>query len=943
MTIDFTRIRAEYRLSEIAAKSIKLDRDGDEFRGLCPFHQEKTPSFTINDAKRFYHCFGCGAHGDVIDFVADIYQRSTVDAVKMLTGETFEKAKPRKLLSEPAAGDDVYHNQKPGEGVAELPVAGRPIRLFNKKRSTFVTHTPSLVHPYRSASGELLGCVIRLDLDDGQKITPQIRWGYVSPKVPGMWVYWPFDVPRPLYVLKPDKSASDQVLVVEGEKAADAAYRVIGDMAVVTWPGGVNAVSKAAWARLKGKRLVLWPDNDAPGIAAMAGHRGKTGLWIDGVADLALRAGATSVKIVEPDASKSKGWDAADAEAEGWDRKKLLTWAAGRAKPFVAQATPSSESEPVSTPAVSGKASGRSSDKAPTSPAVPKSAAPAPDFPFDCVGYNEDASRYFIRARDTQAVMSFTAPQLATASGLLSLYSNEAFWENDFPAKGKSSIDVTQAATAIMAECKKSGMFQVARMRGLGAWLDEGRTIINIGSNALVDGTPTRLSDIVSRNVYLRRDEIEVGAAQPATLAQAQQLLRICGALNWEETLSGRLLAGWIVSAAVCGVLTWRPHIWITGAAGSGKSSVIEHIMKPMLGELAVICDGHTTEAGIRQKLRNDARALFVDEFESRPNEVGDRVQSVLDLLRGASSGVQIVKGSASGEPITFVIRTQACLSSINPGVREKADEDRVSKLTLLRNERPDAQAQWAELQAKIVKTITPQYAAAMFSRTVAMIDVFRKNVEVFRFVGTRVLGSQRHGDQIAPMCAGAWLCYSDDPVTEERAEAWVREKSWDAHTSVSTEEDWVSLLNHLSNCQLGIAYRGGSTRRIPIEELIRWEASNQPMNDKGDVELADMSEVRRQLRVHGIAVHGSTVFVANKNSNLQRLFASTQWFKGWQPTLKRVPGAVLTLPRAFRADGGNTRGIELPLSTFLPSASLSEPTQGYDGSSDTIEETFGD
>lgn len=62
------QIRERLNVSQVIGRNIKLVRKGNEFSGLCPFHHEKTPSFTINDHK-FYHCFGCGAHGDVISYV----------------------------------------------------------------------------------------------------------------------------------------------------------------------------------------------------------------------------------------------------------------------------------------------------------------------------------------------------------------------------------------------------------------------------------------------------------------------------------------------------------------------------------------------------------------------------------------------------------------------------------------------------------------------------------------------------------------------------------------------------------------------------------------------------------------------------------------------------------------------------------------------------------
>lgn len=79
-------IRARVPLSDIVGKRLRLQRAGHEFKGCCPFHKEKTPSFTLNDQKGFYHCFGCGAHGDVINFLMEHDRQSFPEAVETLAG-----------------------------------------------------------------------------------------------------------------------------------------------------------------------------------------------------------------------------------------------------------------------------------------------------------------------------------------------------------------------------------------------------------------------------------------------------------------------------------------------------------------------------------------------------------------------------------------------------------------------------------------------------------------------------------------------------------------------------------------------------------------------------------------------------------------------------------------------------------------------------------------
>lgn len=80
-------LRDRLALSDIIRGKVKLTQKGKEFTGLCPFHNEKTPSFTVNDEKGFYHCFGCGAHGDIIKFIMDSEKMPFMEAIEYLAGK----------------------------------------------------------------------------------------------------------------------------------------------------------------------------------------------------------------------------------------------------------------------------------------------------------------------------------------------------------------------------------------------------------------------------------------------------------------------------------------------------------------------------------------------------------------------------------------------------------------------------------------------------------------------------------------------------------------------------------------------------------------------------------------------------------------------------------------------------------------------------------------
>ena len=81
------RLKAYISISDLVSKQVKLTKKGKDYFGRCPFHSEQTPSFSVNNAKRFYHCFGCGASGDIIDFVEKTRNLDFQESVKYLAKE----------------------------------------------------------------------------------------------------------------------------------------------------------------------------------------------------------------------------------------------------------------------------------------------------------------------------------------------------------------------------------------------------------------------------------------------------------------------------------------------------------------------------------------------------------------------------------------------------------------------------------------------------------------------------------------------------------------------------------------------------------------------------------------------------------------------------------------------------------------------------------------
>ena len=158
---------------------------------------------------------------------------------------------------------------------------------------------------YEDAQGRTLAYAVRFDLKDGKAVLPLCYGQYGSNRPQWHWKALP--EPRPLYGLPRLAAMPDApVLMVEGEKTADAAHVYFPHHAALTWSSGAKAVGKADFSPLQGRAVIIWPDNDEPGFIAA--------LELAGI--LANRA--RSVVIVQPPDTLSDGLDLADQTTAGF-------------------------------------------------------------------------------------------------------------------------------------------------------------------------------------------------------------------------------------------------------------------------------------------------------------------------------------------------------------------------------------------------------------------------------------------------------------------------------------------------------------------------------------------------------------------------------------------------------------------------------------------------
>lgn len=690
----------------------------------------------------------------------------------------------------------------------------------------------------------LAGWVLRWDTPEGKTIR-QATWRRHVETGELAWRWQAMDAPRPLY--RPEVTR-DVCVIVEGEKAADHLRSL--RVEAVSWPGGANAWKQADWSSLAVKRAIMWPDADAPGLGAM-----------EGIAAI-LRAAGVSLRWVDV-SDLPDGHDAADVAPD----EALARLRAARPEELTAT--------------------------------VPQAVAPAADtWPFRCLGYR--GNRYYFLESRGQQVVDYGPREVLSPGSLLVLAPIE-WWDSLF--KGRSGVDWTAAGSAIVARCMEAGYYGPHRERGRGIWRDEGRIVYHRGSEAIVDGQPTRLVALRSKYAYAIGDELPGIASAPLTDDEAARwVLGTASMFSWKQAAYGPLLAGWVATAIVCGALRWRPHVWLTGAAGSGKTTILNHYVGGLLGGLALLAQGASSEAGIRQALGTDARPVVFDESESQSESEQKRIAAVLATIRQASSETasQVYKGTAGNKAVTYHIRSSFCLGSIQVGLAQQADRERITRLVLASAKAgditPDVAEQtytaWLAARAAWPDDIS----ARLLHRMLRLVPVLLEAVETFTLALVPYTAGRREADQLGALLAGAWCLQASRPPTADEAAASVAAYDWTTVLDGSSETDAERARSAL----LGIITQGEG--RASVADRV--EAVRNPFGHN--------EEHVRVLGWYGLRLlEDGRLFVAHTNENRTNALRQTPWATDLTGLLRQLPG---TTTGQARVNGATTKGVCLAL-----------------------------
>lgn len=526
---------------------------------------------------------------------------------------------------------------------------------------------------------------------------------------------------------------------------------------------------------------------------------------------------------------------------------------------------------------------------------------------FTILGY--DRGDYFIFVHAKKQIMECTRGSFSI-TGLIEL-ADLQFWETHFPAKS-GGVNANAAANFIIHTSHRRGIYDRARVRAGGAWVDKGRHVFHHGDHLSVDGVMTDVTDIRSHYVYEQTLPLPPPSDTPLSDVDGKRLFDIASSLRWQRDSSAALLAGWTFLSPICGALKWRPHVWLTGPAGNGKSTILQRFVYPLLGKHACkYAQGNSTESGVRQALGSTSVPVLLDEAEKNDERETQRVENMMSLIRQSSSesDAKTLKGTISGDGQSFYVRSMFALASIYVGMSRKADTDRLSVLTLkpLHGD-PTAPAHWEGVKEQLhwIERDT-DLRGRMLRRVIDNMPTILQNIEVFTKAGAAKFGSQRAGDQYGTLAAGAWSLQHSGLVTERQARDWLDRFDWTEHADVAEADDSESALDALMGSfitVLGVKHS--------VHNLISFA-----LGEEVEGRTLEARQARTELRQHGIALDGNKFAIWNASNAIKKLLIGTPFATDPGAAFGRLPNAEKG-PKIKMKFNGNARHV-----TKLPLASI--------------------
>jgi len=562
-----------------------------------------------------------------------------------------------------------------------------------------------------------------------------------------------------------DRNPKLPVIIVEGETCGIVDVK---GYVVVSWLGGSQSYDKTDWSPLKNRNVILWADRDTkpklenheqPGMKAMLGIKGILGNG--------------KILDVYKLSDRKDGWDIADAEKEKLNLLEIIN------------TTPEFKIEKSE---------------------IQTKNIEEPFFRF--LGYSDDL-HYFLLTKE-RIVVSINRSGF-TSSKILQL-APLTFWTLYDFVTPNGNIKVTQAQDWIQTKSQEMGRFDSLKIRGTGVWRDDNKFVLNTGSFLeFPNGKKLEYHEFKSKYFYVSSSITfdELGEKE-SDIAEGMQLEGLFDSQKWVSKKSGLACLGWSLIAPMAGALTWRPHIWIEGKKGTGKSYVLENLMERLLGSFVFKGSGGSTESAVRRSVRNTALPIILDEMKITVKNDENKIYEKLNLARDASSDISAIRAvtARDGGVDLFVVRSMFCFSSDQPPQIDHAIDSRILRAELksvpneelaefTKNKKKDSKI-WISCLKNPEK-----YRKRMFNR----IERITKDIQFLSDYFLSITGNQRESDNWSPIIASIWHLTNDNELQGTR-EGEVFLKKWESYLSEEKESlnpDEDSVIENILGYSIGL------------------------------------------------------------------------------------------------------------------------------------------
>ena len=551
--------------------------------------------------------------------------------------------------------------------------------------------------------------------------------------------------------------------------------------------------------------------------------------------------------------------------------------------------------------------------------------------PFRCLGVRDGI--YFYVPTTYGQMVEMPAAGHSNTSNMYRLADNPEWWRLHFPLKGGEKVDWEKARAACLRACHNAGTYERDKVRGRGCWTDEdGELVMHLGDRLLPPGAKKCVTPEAYESqgrVYIREGRV-AGPSRNSLmpLSEAQVLLDMFESRAWVDDAAGILLAGFVVLAPFGGALPWRPHVWVKGVSGSGKTTIVKNMVKPLLSGMILapgdeLLQGDTTEAAIRQELKHDSLPVIIDEVDKDTKRAETRIRGLMSLLRSASSGGVVSKGTTGGHAMRFRINSMFLLSSISMGLKQESEKARVAVLGLQAPAALDPdkrRMEWIEFQETIKQRITPAAARRLVARTASWFRDGRFTAlhATTTAAAAIVLSDQRAADQYGGLIAGAWILKSDELPKREEVVHWLKDIGLSAYLE-ETMAEGIKIIDFVFQVTVTVKDRG-DLKEATIGELVDSVVAGSTMEDtRGTVSV---KEAETKLKRCGIRLERTDpamgaythLLIANNNEWLTDQLANTPYSDGWLRIIRSISGATPVGNKYFHSKLRSSRGTLIPL-----------------------------